>query len=238
MVYQKILNGVGKEKQFAVLLDPDKSDSHHLKELIPVAERYGATMFLVGGSLVNSNVAQFIGNIKKIATLPVVLFPGSACQFAVNADALLLLSLISGRNPEFLIGSHVNASRVIKSSGVEVIPTGYILIDGGTPTSVQYMSNTMPIPASKPEIAVATALAGEQLGLRLIYLEAGSGAKNPVPNETIARVRKELSVPLVVGGGLRTRKQVQDAWDAGADMVVIGNALEGSPERLLPLIGF
>jgi putative glycerol-1-phosphate prenyltransferase len=236
MVYQKILNGVGQKKQFAVLLDPDKSDPY-LKELIPITEKSGAAMFLVGGSMVNANVAQFIDNLKKTATLPVVLFPGNACQFAGNADALLLLSLISGRNPEFLIGSHVNASRGIKSSGVEVIPTGYILIDGGTPTSVQYMSNTMPIPASKPEIAVATALAGEQLGLRLIYLEAGSGAINPVPVETISQVRKELSVPLVVGGGLRTREQVLGAWDAGADMVVIGNALEGNPERLLPLIG-
>ncbi|MHC1702744.1 MAG: geranylgeranylglyceryl/heptaprenylglyceryl phosphate synthase [Tenuifilaceae bacterium] len=235
MIYKKIVESIGKEKLFALLLDPDKSSSEHLKKLLPVAIESKVSMILVGGSLVNTDINGFVKELKNNTSIPVVLFPGNAIQFAKGADAILLLSLISGRNSDFLIGNHVIASGAIKRSGVEVLPTGYILIDGGIQTSVQYMSNTMPIPSSKIDIAVATALAGEQLGLKLIYLEAGSGAKEPVPIEMINAVRKEISIPLIVGGGLRTPEQVKAAWNAGADMVVVGNALENDIEKL-PLL--
>lgn len=233
MIYQRIVESREKEKLFALLLDPDKCDSQHLNKLLSIASESGVSMLMVGGSLVNANVDQFISEIKKCTNLPVVLFPGNALQFSAKADAILFLSLISGRNPDFLIGNHVIVSGAIKRSGVEVIPTGYILIDGGVQTSVQYMSSTMPIPSTKTDIAVATALAGEQLGLKLIYLEAGSGAKQPVPVEIIKAVKNEISVPLIVGGGLRTPEQVNAAWNAGADMVVVGNALENDADKLL-----
>lgn len=232
MLYQKIIESRGKEKLFALLLDPDKCNREHLKKLLAVASESYVNMILVGGSLVNADVNSIILDIKKLSHLPVVLFPGNAIQFNANADAILLLSLISGRNSDFLIGNHVIASNSIKRSQVEVISTGYILVDGGVQTSVQYMSNTMPIPASKVDIAVATALAGEQLGLKMIYLEAGSGAKNPVPIEMIKAVRDEISIPLIVGGGLKSPEQVKAAWAAGADMVVVGNALENDIEKL------
>jgi len=232
MIYQRIVESREKEKLFALLLDPDKCDSQHLNKLLSIASESGVSMLMVGGSLVNANVDQFISEIKKCTNLPVVLFPGNALQFSAKADAILFLSLISGRNPDFLIGNHVIVSGAIKRSGVEVIPTGYVLIDGGVQTSVQYMSSTMPIPSTKTDIAVATALAGEQLGLKLIYLEAGSGAKQPVPVEIIKAVKNGISVPLIVGGGLKTPEQVKAAWDAGADMVVVGNALENNIDKL------
>lgn len=232
MIYQQIIESRGKEKLFALLLDPDKCDAKHLNKLLGVVFECNVSMLLVGGSLVNSDVNEFIKEIKNGSQLPVVLFPGNAIQFANGTDAILLLSLISGRNPDFLIGNHVIVSSSIKRSGIEVIPTGYILIDGGIQTSVQYMSNTMPIPASKIDIAVATALAGEQLGLKLIYLEAGSGAKEPVPTKMIEAIRREISIPIIVGGGLKTPDQVKAAWDAGADMVVVGNAMENDIGKL------
>jgi len=232
MIYQNIVQSNGKEKLFALLLDPDKCDSKHLNRLLSIASSCGVSMVFVGGSLVNANVDNFISEIKKESNLPVVLFPGNALQFSAKANAILFLSLISGRNPDFLIGNHVIVSGAIKRSGVEVIPTGYILIDGGVQTSVQYMSSTMPIPSTKIDIAVATALAGEQLGLKMIYLEAGSGAKQPVPVEMIKAVKCEISIPLIVGGGLKTQEQVKAAWDAGADMVVVGNALENDTDKL------
>ncbi len=232
MIYQKIIKSRGKEKLFALLLDPDKCDKEYLEKLLPIALQCKVSMILVGGSSVKSDFGSFVSSIKKESPLPVVIFPGNAMHFSTDADAILLLSLISGRNSDFLIGNHVIASSAIKQSGLEVLSTGYILIDGGEQTSVQYMSNTMPIPASKIDIAVATALAGEQLGLKMIYLEAGSGAKNPVPIEMIKAIRSEINIPLIVGGGLKTHEQVKAAWDAGADMVVVGNALENDIERL------
>jgi phosphoglycerol geranylgeranyltransferase len=232
MIYSKIIESLGKEKLFALLIDPDKCNADHLSKLLPIANQNNIAMILIGGSLVNSNNHHLIEEIKKDSTIPIVLFPGNALQFAPNSDAIFLLSLISGRNPEFLIGNHILVSGTIKRSGIEVIPTGYILIDGGVQTSVQYMSNTMPIPSNKIEIAVATALAGEQLGLKLIYLEAGSGAKNPVPAEMIKAIRDEIKIPLIVGGGLKTPEHVTAAWNAGADMVVVGNAIENDIEKL------
>lgn len=236
MIYQKIIESRGKEKLFALLLDPDKYDKEHLKKLLPIALECKVSMLLVGGSLINADINSFVSEIKSQSSLPVVLFPGNAIHFNANADGILLLSLISGRNPDFLIGNHMIAANSIKKSGLEILPTGYILIDGGVQTSVQYMSNTMPIPASKIDIAVATALAGEQLGLKLIYLEAGSGAKNPVPLDMIKAIRNEISIPLIVGGGIKTPEQVKAAWDAGADMVVVGNALENDIDRLSLLV--
>jgi putative glycerol-1-phosphate prenyltransferase len=153
----------------------------------------------------------------------------------VKADAILLLSLISGRNAELLIGQHVHAAPLLKKSKLEIIPTGYILIDGGKPTSVSYVSNTLPIPNNKPAIALCTALAGEQLGLQCIYLEAGSGAEIAVSSDLIATVRKEISVPLIVGGGIRTQEQAQLAWKAGADIIVVGSAVEKDPSFLKSL---
>lgn len=235
MIYQKIIESRGKEKLFALLLDPDKCNKEHLKRLLPVAMQCNVSMILVGGSLIKEDFGTFVSSIKKQSPLPVVIFPGNAMHFSSHADGILLLSLISGRNSDFLIGNHVIASNSIRKSGLEVISTGYILIDGGVQTSVQYMSNTMPIPASKIDIAVATALAGEQLGLKMIYLEAGSGAKNPIPVDMIKAVRNEISIPLIVGGGLKTSEQVKAAWDAGADMVVVGNALENDIDKL-PLL--
>ena len=164
-----------------------------------------------------------------------ILFPGNNYQLCEEADALLLLSLISGRNPEYLIGQHVVAAPLIKESGIEAIPTGYLLIDGGKISTTSYITQTVPIPADKPDVAVATALAGEQLGLKLIYLEAGSGAANPVSAEMISAVKKNVSLPLIVGGGIRSGAQAEAACQAGADIIVVGNILEKAPELLMEL---
>jgi len=225
LVYDKIAKG-----KLAILLDPDKELQVDVDAMVANGHKVGASVILVGGSLVTKPVDRFIEKLKAKTSLPVVLFPGSAMQFAPNADGILFLSLISGRNPDFLIGQHVAVAPTVKQSGVEVIPTGYILIDGGSPTSVQYMSQTMPIPNTKPEIAVATAIAGELLGLKAIYLEAGSGAMDPVPAELIQAVRKAITIPIIVGGGIRTREQYQSALDAGANLVVVGNGLEANPQ--------
>ena len=237
MIYHRIVELIGQEKLFALLLDPDKCDNTHLDSLLAVANKCNVSMLLIGGSLVKSDMQEFLKNVKKRTSIPVILFPGNAIQFSEGADAILLLSLISGRNPDFLIGNHILVSNAIKMSGIEVIPTGYMLVDGGNPTSVQYMSNTMPIPSTKIDIAVATALAGEQLGLKMLYLEAGSGATNPVPVEMIRSVRNEIQIPLIVGGGLKKPEQVKAAWGAGADIVVVGNALENDISMLSVLAG-
>ncbi|MCB8963482.1 MAG: geranylgeranylglyceryl/heptaprenylglyceryl phosphate synthase [Bacteroidales bacterium] len=231
-VYQHICSLIGVRKQLALLLDPEKQSMVDLKHVLWLAENSPVTMILVGGSLVNSDMDSFIEHVKQYTKLPVVLFPGSAQQFSPNADGILLLSLISGRNPEFLIGNHVQVAYKLKQSGIEIIPTGYILVESGGTTSVQYMSNTMPIPSGKSDIAVATALAGEQLGLKMIYLEAGSGAVNPVPADLIKQVKSEISIPLIVGGGLRSSSQINAAFEAGASIVVLGNGIEKNPELL------
>jgi putative glycerol-1-phosphate prenyltransferase len=191
---------------------------------------------MVGGSLVSDSIDYCIDEIKKNSKLPVVLFPGSLLQISNKADAILLLSLISGRNPEYLIGNHVIASPILRKSKLEILPTGYMLVESGKVTSVQYISNTCPIPADKLDIAVATAVAGEMLGFKLIYLEAGSGAIQHVPVEMISAVKRNISVPLIVGGGIKTRSQLDNIFDAGADIVVIGNSLENNPDRLFELV--
>jgi putative glycerol-1-phosphate prenyltransferase len=221
--------GRGK-KQFAVLVDPDKATEDRLAALCRTAEGGGVDYFFVGGSLlVNDSLARCVASIKANCQIPVVLFPGSALQIARQADALLFLSLISGRNPELLIGKHVAAAPMIREYGLEAIPTGYLLIDGGNLTSVQYISNTRPIPADKPDIAAYTALAGELLGMQCIFMDAGSGAKNPVSETVIGAVRRLVHVPVIVGGGIRTPEQAAAAARAGADLVVVGNAIEKEP---------
>ena len=232
MIYEKIEQKIAEgKKMLAVLIDPDKGISS-LPHFIQQINASPPDFILVGGSLIFQSVEKTIETIKKECSIPVILFPGNALQFTDRADAMLYLSLISGRNSEFLIGQHVTSSYAIKKSGIEVLSTGYILVDGGKRTSVEYMSNTMPIPPDKPEIAVATAVAGELLGNKLIYLEAGSGALFPVPPDMITAVKKHTDIPLIVGGGLRTAPDIRNALQAGADIVVVGNILEKNPELL------
>jgi putative glycerol-1-phosphate prenyltransferase len=223
-IYRDIFCSV--KKKIAVLIDPDKHNPPSLKKIIGLSDASGIDFFMVGGSLLREPVNHTIDLIKKSTTKPLILFPGNLLQLSDKVDAVLLLSLISGRNPELLIGNHVIAAPFIKKTGIETIPTGYILIGTGKTSSVEYISNTVPIPSDKVEIAVATAIAGEQLGHKLIYLEAGSGAMEPVPSKMIKEVRTNISIPLVVGGGIRTEKAITDACKSGADVIVIGNILE------------
>jgi geranylgeranylglyceryl phosphate synthase family protein len=231
-IYTSIINSKAKGlKQLAVLIDPDKVDGNHLPELINRCVDSNVDYIFVGGSLLTKgNLHSTIEAIKSLCSIPVLIFPGSHQQIEPNADALLLLSLISGRNPELLIGQHVIAAPFIKKSGLEVLPTGYLLIESGTQTTVQYISNTTPLPSNKPEISACTALAGELLGMKLIFAEAGSGALNAVPEKIIKAIRDVISVPLIVGGGIRTAEQARKSCDAGADIIVVGNILEKEPE--------
>ncbi len=227
MILESVLDKKkANKKVFCVLIDPDKFPEENILKIITAMETAAPDLILVGGSLVTKKTESTVDVLKKHLTIPVLLFPGSLLQLTTNADGILFISLISGRNPELLIGNHVASAPVIKSSGMEVISTGYILIDGGTTTSVEYMSQTKPIPALKTDIAVATAMAGEMLGQKLIYLEGGSGALNPVPVEMIEAVKQNISIPLIVGGGLNTKEKVKAACDAGADVIVVGNAFE------------
>lgn len=231
-----MLSRGGAKPLFGLLLDPEKYSTEAIEKISIQSASYGVDLILVGGSLVQSDMGQAIQSIRQSCNLPVILFPGHPLQFVATADALLMLSLISGRNPEHLIGNHVQIAAAVKRSGMEVIPTGYMLVDGGAPTSVQYVSNTMPIPWQKNDIAVATAMAGELLGLRLIYLEAGSGAKQPVHPSMVRAVTEGVGIPVAVGGGIRTPAQVKDAANSGASMVVVGNAVEVSPKELPALV--
>lgn len=215
-----------KQKQIAILVDPDKHTPESAAHLARRIDSSRANMIFVGGSLVSNSVYDIIDAIKSVTNKPVILFPGSPHQISSNADALLLLSLVSGRNPQYLIGDAVSAAMTIKKSGLETIPTAYILIDGGKCTSVQYVSNTMPIPADKVDIAVSTAVASTLLGMKAIYLEAGSGALNPVSAKIISAVKQNTDVALIVGGGLRSQVAIQQAFAAGADIVVVGSAVE------------
>lgn len=235
MVYQHILSAL-PGKLLSVLVDPDKHTLESLTKLANVIRSSPVDFLFVGGSLVAGRPDHVVDLLKKHAKKPVVLFPGSLLQISENADAILLLSLISGRNPEFLIGNHVVAAPFLKNSRIEVIPTGYILIENGFTSSVEYMSNTKPLPSGKPEIAVATAIAGEMLGMKLIYLEGGSGAMHPINGSLIEEVKKNITIPLIVGGGIRTSDDLQMVAEAGADMVVIGNAIENDLDRIYKII--
>jgi phosphoglycerol geranylgeranyltransferase len=217
----------GGKKSFAVLVDPDKSTAVPLIPLIDKAIEAGVDYFFVGGSLVvSSNLDSCVQQIKQYCNIPVLLFPGSAAQITKKADALLYLSLISGRNPELLIGQHVISAPFVRASGLEIISTGYMVIDGGAPTTVSYISNAAPIPADKADIALCTAMAGEMLGHKLIYMDAGSGAKKPISEAMIAAVAEHIAVPLVVGGGICDAEKAYRNCKAGADLIVVGNAIE------------
>ena len=215
------------KKSFAVLIDPDKVDVPAIDVLIKLALDAQVDYFFVGGSLViSTHVDACIQQIKAACNIPVVLFPGSPSQVSKYADALLYLSLISGRNPELLIGQHVVSAPLVKKSGLEIMPTGYMVIDGGAPTTVSYISNASPIPADKADIAMCTAMAGEMLGMKLIFMDAGSGAQKPITESMIAKVSQYIDVPLIVGGGIVGAEKAYLNCKAGADIVVVGNAIE------------
>ncbi|MEY4150298.1 MAG: hypothetical protein RL555_902 [Bacteroidota bacterium] len=226
-----------KKKSFAVLIDPDKIQQQSLEKLIALGKTAQVDYWFVGGSLVVSNhLEQLVVDLKTKSEIPVILFPGSPSQVTPRADALLYLSLISGRNPELLIGQHVLSAPAVKQSGLEILSTGYMVIDGGAPTTVSYISNATPIPSNKNEIALCTALAGEMLGMKLIYMDAGSGAQKPIPAEMIQTVAAQITVPLLVGGGITTPAKAAENCKAGADLIVVGNAIEKDP-GLITAIG-
>jgi putative glycerol-1-phosphate prenyltransferase len=215
------------QKQFAVLVDPDNVSMESTLRLVRAAVESKVDYFFVGGSLMTeSQLHETVKTIKSESDIPIILFPGSNMHISPDADGILFLSLISGRNPDLLIGQHVAAAPILKNAGLEILPTGYMLIDGGAPTTVSYISNTQPIPYDKPSIAACTALAGEMLGLQLIYLDAGSGAKMPVSEKMVSAVRKTVNAPILVGGGVRTPSKAQEIWEAGADLLIVGNGIE------------
>jgi putative glycerol-1-phosphate prenyltransferase len=215
---------------FAVLVDPDKISPVQMEHLAKLCKDAPVDYLLMGGSLVIAQqLDACIQRFKAESDIPVILFPGSPAQVTPYADALLYLSVISGRNPELLIGQHVVSAPVVKASGLEVLSTGYMLVDGGRPTTVSYISGSLPIPADKPDIALCTAWAGELLGQHLLYLDAGSGAKYPVTEAMIAKVASHTTVPLFAGGGIRTADEAAMAAGAGATVVVVGNAIEKDP---------
>ncbi|PID92732.1 MAG: geranylgeranylglyceryl/heptaprenylglyceryl phosphate synthase [Bacteroidetes bacterium] len=221
-----------KRKRFALLIDPDHHDDASIDGLIGGINANRPDLILVGGSLLFKPIDMTITALKLGTKLPVFIFPGSAMQLSDRADGILLISLISGRNPEFLIGQHVQAAPHLDRSGIEVIPTAYMLIENGKSSSVEYVSNTRPIPFGKHDIAVATAMAGEMLGHKAIYLEAGSGAAHPVGLDMIAAIRRKISLPLIVGGGIASAEIAREVYEAGADMIVVGTAVEEQPGLL------
>ncbi|MCM2301283.1 MAG: geranylgeranylglyceryl/heptaprenylglyceryl phosphate synthase [Flavobacteriaceae bacterium] len=215
------------QKLLAILLDPDKISVETIPSVVQKINESGANLIFIGGSLLFKNILdEFVQNVKINTHLPVILFPGNAIQISDKADGILFLSLISGRNPEFLIGNQVIAAPLLKDSTLEILSTSYLLIESGRETTASYISNTKPIPRHKPEIAMATALAGEMMGHQLIYLDGGSGALHTVPAELIQLVTNHCSLPIIVGGGIKTKEQINDAYKNGATIVVIGTAFE------------
>ena len=230
-VYQTFLDKkTAGQKQIAVLIDPDKLETKTISQIAQAASDSKVDYFFVGGSLlINNRLDDCINTLKEAKDIPVVLFPGNTLQMSWKADAILFLSLISGRNAEMLIGRHVIAAPYLKLSPLEVISTGYMLIESGRPTAVSYMSNSYPIPHDKDDIAMCTAMAGEMLGMKLIFMDAGSGAEKPVSPYMISQVKQSINVPLIVGGGIRTPDKAAESAAAGADLLVIGNAFEKDP---------
>jgi putative glycerol-1-phosphate prenyltransferase len=234
MIYKSITQSSEKAgKQFALLIDPDKISGKALTQLCRNAMKCKTDFIFVGGSyLSNDGFSDCIKSIKKACSLPVVLFPGSVMQIDKQADAILFLSLISGRNAELLIGKQVTAAPHLKKTGMEIIPTGYMIVESGRLTSAQYISGTLPLPRGKTDLAAHTALAGQMLGLKLIYMDAGSGAEKPVSIAMIEAVKKEISIPLIVGGGINTAAKAKAAARAGADVIVVGNSIEKNPDAI------
>ncbi|MBK8698913.1 MAG: geranylgeranylglyceryl/heptaprenylglyceryl phosphate synthase [Saprospiraceae bacterium] len=221
------------DKKFVVLIDPDKLRLRGLERVISLAMESEVDYFFIGGSLVvNDMLDGVLKSIREQCKIPMVLFPGNSFQLSYRADALLFLSLISGRNAELLIGKHVITAPFLKVSPLEIISTGYMLVDGGIQTTVQYMSNTTPIPHNKEDIALCTAMAGEMLGLKMLYLDAGSGAERPVSGAMIEAVSSATNIPLIVGGGIKTPEKVEENLKWGADIIVVGNAIEHHPELI------
>jgi putative glycerol-1-phosphate prenyltransferase len=232
-IYNDLVNKKSRGKRsFAILLDPDHSFSKgQLQKIIDRAVRSHADYFFVGGSyFIENHLEECISTIKATCEIPVILFPGNASHLNFQADALLFLSLISGRNPEYLIGQHVIAAPAVKASGIEVIPTGYILLDGGRPSTVSYITFTNPIPQDQIGLILATAAAGDLLGLKLIYLEAGSGALTPVSGQVIQKIAGATDKPVIVGGGINTIEKARTAIHAGADLIVVGNKIDEMPD--------
>ena len=227
-IYKELLERKQKgQKSFAVLIDPDKVNPPAIEQLVKLSVDAGVDYFLVGGSLVISNqLDEVVQQIKAACDIPVILFPGSPSQVSKYADGLLYLSLISGRNPELLIGQHVISAPFVKQSGLEIISTAYMVVDGGAPTTVSYISNAAPLPSDKNEIAMCTAMAGEMLGMKVVYMDAGSGAKRPISESMIQAVAQQIEAPLIIGGGITDPEKAYRNCKAGADMIVIGNAIE------------
>ena len=227
-IYNQILEKKKEgKKSFALLIDPDKQDKLELISIIKKAEQAKTDYFFVGGSLLtHDSLDSCLTTLKENSDIPVVLFPGNAMQVNDKADGILFLSLISGRNAEMLIGRQVITAPILKQSSLEVLPTGYMLIDSGRPTTVSYMSNTTPIPAEKNSVAACTAVAGEMLGLKLIFMDGGSGAQNPISEEMITEVSKSVDTPLIIGGGISSGEKAAANCKAGADIIVVGNAIE------------
>lgn len=226
------------KKKIAVLVDPDKYTRESVSDVAKLAGAAPIDYFFMGGSLLlRDNMKELIAAIREQCGIPVVLFPGNNMQLEGTADGILLLSLISGRNPDLLIGRHVISAPYLRASGLEIIPTGYLLIESGRMTTVAYMSHTTPIPREKSDVAACTAMAGEMLGMKLIYLDAGSGAQNPVPPAMIAQIKASVGIPLIVGGGITSPEMAKTAFDAGADVVVVGNAIEKDPGLITGLAG-
>jgi putative glycerol-1-phosphate prenyltransferase len=223
------------KKLLSVLIDPDKTrDEKSMLSFLMDCEKAKVDYLFLGGSLLTeAKMDHTIRFIKGNCQLPVILFPGDVMQVHPKADALLFLSLISGRNADLLIGKHVVAAPIIKQIGIETLSTGYMLVDCGKPTTASYISQTLPIPYEKHEIAGVTAMTGEMLGMKLIYADGGSGAEKPIDVKMIEAIRKNINIPLIIGGGIRDLTSAEKAWDAGADVVVIGTAFEKKPESIL-----
>lgn len=236
-LYKSILVSKNQGKKlFAILIDPDKQKNSDLLLIIKNANKSKVNYFFVGGSLlINDNLNDCIKTIKENSKIPVILFPGNAMQINPKADGILFLSLISGRNPDLLIGKQVISAPILKQTELEIISTGYMLIDSGKATTASYMSNTVPIPREKNAIASSTAIAGQYLGMKLIYMDGGSGAEQPITSDMIKKVSNSIDIPLIIGGGICNAKKAIENCKAGADLIVVGNAIEKDPSLILDI---
>lgn len=224
-----------KKTSLSVLIDPDKTSDNYLKKIIYYCNLGKIDLILIGGSIVSKSVDEIVINLKKHTKIPIVLFPGHPTQMSYKANGILFLSLISGRNPDYLIGNQVIVAKKLKTSNLEVIPTGYILIAGTKISTTEYISNTRAIPENKTDIIVATAIAGELLGLKAIYLEAGSGAEKCLNTDIILKVKKNINIPLIIGGGIKNKNDFEKIKNSGANMIVVGNAVEENPDLISEL---
>ena len=219
---------------YIVLIDPDKNSEKSLEEKISKINECGVDAIFVGGSLIlDNNCEKRVKMIKSLSKLPIIFFPGGISQLNKYYDAMLFMSILSGRNPHYLIGEQVIAAPIVKDLGIETIPTGYLIVDGGSNSSVQFMSGSNPIPIEKPDILVAHALAAQYLGKKIVYLESGSGANNPIPNHLLEAVKRYIDIPIIVGGGIRTPESAYEKVQAGASFVVTGTAIENDDTNII-----